>query len=83
FFAPIAQGRPSQIWFLALSARNIFVDVLLFSFQGSCCAPCFGDLINISRLTIHVNSFKKKLFLSSNLFLLRNKRACRVAGKLF
>ncbi|WP_219621352.1 MULTISPECIES: hypothetical protein, partial [unclassified Planococcus (in: firmicutes)] len=67
----------------AAITRGCIVDVLLFSFQGSCCAPCFGDLINISRLAIHVNSFKKKLFLSTNLFLLGNKRACRFAGKLF
>ncbi|HSP22944.1 MAG TPA: hypothetical protein VLQ20_11550, partial [Planococcus sp. (in: firmicutes)] len=34
----------------------LFVDVLLFSFQGSCCAPLIGDLINIPRPIRCVNT---------------------------
>ncbi|WP_206662504.1 hypothetical protein, partial [Planococcus citreus] len=46
----------------AAITRGCIVDVLLFSFQGSCCAPCFGDLITISFLKLDVNTISKYFY---------------------
>jgi len=67
-FAPTACAALANL-FVALSAPNIFVDVLLFSFQGSNYnAALIGDLINIPRITRRVNTKRRKTSDSANLF---------------